>query len=109
MTFKEALPRFQALLEERGWPPRILWARPHDVARGADGGVTVFLATDAEDATDAARAYEREHGAGRAPTLVAVCTLGDATCATVTSGDAAEPRLSVPAARVAGVARWPVC
>jgi GrpB-like predicted nucleotidyltransferase (UPF0157 family) len=105
-TFDEALAQFRARLREGGWPERILWTRAQDVARDADGEVTVYLTSDADDPAGAAREHERGRAAGGAPGIAAVCTLGDATCALVTT---ATPSASLPFPRREGRARWPVC
>jgi hypothetical protein len=107
--FETALTRLRALLAEAGWPERVLWARVQDVARAEDGSVVVYLTTEADDPTRAANDYERARRAGQASGLSAVCTLGDATCAIVTSPAGADPLVSLASARVEGAARWPVC
>jgi GrpB-like predicted nucleotidyltransferase (UPF0157 family) len=105
--FETALVRLRALLREQGWPERILWTRAQDVARGEDGSLVVYLTTDADDPTSAAHDYERARRAGHAAGLSALCTLGDATCVTVTSPTEAD--VSVASPRVEGAARWPLC
>jgi hypothetical protein len=110
VTFETALALLRTLLRDAGWPERILWARAQDVSRAEDGSPTVYLTTEADDPARAAHDYERAQRAGHAPGLSAICTLGDATCALVTSPtEGAAPHISVATPRVEGAARWPLC
>jgi hypothetical protein len=106
--FAAAAADFADRLEAAGWPRTLVWARVRDVTRGADGEVVIYLGLEEERDEDARRAYEAARAAG-AVAFTAVCTLGDATCATVEPTAAAADTFTIPPAPIGGSARWPVC
>jgi hypothetical protein len=109
VTFEEAARWFGERLEAAGWPGEIVWARQSEVQRGPGQDVIVYVGLEDERLFHAARAFEAARAAGRGAAFTAVCTLGDSTCAIVGEAAAGAPEAIIPAAPVAGSARWPVC
>jgi hypothetical protein len=95
-------------LEAAGWPRALVWTRVRDVTRGRDGEVVVYVQLEDERDDDARRAFEAARAAGGVA-FTAVCTLGEATCATVEPAAGDADVFTIPPAPIGGSARWPVC
>lgn len=106
--FAAAAAELADRLEAAGWPRTLVWARATDVTRGPDGEVVIYLGLEEERDEDARRAFEAARATGAAA-FTAVCTLGDATCATVEPAPAGSDTFTIPPAPIGGSARWPVC
>jgi hypothetical protein len=106
--FAAAAADFADRLEAAGWPRALVWARVTNVTRGRDGEVVVYLGLGEERDEDARRAFE-EARAGGAAAFAAVCTLGEATCATVEPAAGVADTFTIPTTPLEGSARWPVC
>jgi protein tyrosine phosphatase (PTP) superfamily phosphohydrolase (DUF442 family) len=102
-AFPEAAARFAAHLQRAGWPVKIVWARAADV--GEDDGVVVSVRAEDERNDDAAWDYEVARAAGGGIALTAVCSLGDATCATISAAKGGPLTMNVPGTLVRGRAR----
>jgi predicted ArsR family transcriptional regulator len=105
-TFAEATRAFRDFLAARGWPTELVWVQAKDVLRGRP--IIVYRNTEDADA-DVARDYETSLERGLAVRIDAICTLGDATCATVTSSAGDGLEMSVAEPRTEGEVRWPAC
>jgi protein tyrosine phosphatase (PTP) superfamily phosphohydrolase (DUF442 family) len=104
-AFPDAAARFAANLERAGWPRQIVWARAADVTE--NDGVVVSVRAEDERNDDAAWDYEVARAAGGGIALTAVCSLGDATCATISAAKGSQLTMSVPETLVRGSARKP--
>jgi hypothetical protein len=118
--FDEAVRTFQAFLEGKGWPTKIIWSRPGDISRRSTESIAVDR-RDVDGQSEARSTYEQGRRAGLGVSLEAVCTLGDAAVVTVAypSDDREAELLMYPSdgglkmcaaiPRIEGTARWSSC
>ena len=81
--FSESVRRFQAFLRREGWPDRILWIREEGVTRVPGQPIAVVRPADGDGSAEAEAAHEIGRHRNLGVSMQAICTLGDATCATV--------------------------